>query len=91
MSDESPTLADYSDYVEYEQRESGGVRGFAWPTDAEVIRCCPWAERFEGPGATLTVAEYAELGRATNDAMHAAELKLLREWRDIVHDWEHVQ
>jgi hypothetical protein len=26
-----------------------------------------------------------------NDAMHAAELKLLREWRDIVHGWEHLQ
>jgi hypothetical protein len=26
-----------------------------------------------------------------NDAMHAAELKLLREWRDIVHGWEHRQ
>ena len=24
-----------------------------------------------------------------NDAMHAAELKLLREWRDIVDGWEH--
>jgi len=26
-----------------------------------------------------------------NDAMYAAELKLRREWRDIVHDWEHLQ
>ena len=26
-----------------------------------------------------------------NDAMYAAELKLLREWRDIVHGWEHMQ
>jgi hypothetical protein len=26
-----------------------------------------------------------------NDAMYAAELKLLRDWRDIVHAWEHMQ
>jgi hypothetical protein len=26
-----------------------------------------------------------------NDAMYAAELKLLREWRDIVHGWERMQ
>ena len=26
-----------------------------------------------------------------NDVMHDAELKLLGDWRDIVHDWEHVQ
>jgi hypothetical protein len=26
-----------------------------------------------------------------NDAMYAAELELLREWRDIVHGWEHLQ
>ena len=26
-----------------------------------------------------------------NDAMYAAELKLLSDWRDIVHDWEHMQ
>ena len=26
-----------------------------------------------------------------NDAMHAAELKLLCDWRDIVHGWEHLQ
>jgi hypothetical protein len=26
-----------------------------------------------------------------NHAMHAAELKLLREWRDIVRGWEHLQ
>lgn len=26
-----------------------------------------------------------------NDAMHIAELRLLRDWRDIVHDWEHMQ
>jgi hypothetical protein len=28
---------------------------------------------------------------AGDDAMYAAELKLLREWRDIVHGWEHLQ
>ena len=28
---------------------------------------------------------------SVNDAMYAAELKLLREWRDIVHSWEHTQ
>ncbi len=26
-----------------------------------------------------------------NDAMHAAERKLLSDWRDIVHAWEHTQ
>jgi hypothetical protein len=26
-----------------------------------------------------------------NDAMYAAELKLLRDWRDIVHGWDHPQ
>ncbi len=26
-----------------------------------------------------------------NDAMYAAELKLLRDWRDIVQAWEHMQ
>jgi hypothetical protein len=26
-----------------------------------------------------------------NDAMYTAELKLLSDWRDIVHDWEHMQ
>lgn len=26
-----------------------------------------------------------------NDAMYAAELKLLREWRDIVQVWEHLK
>ncbi len=26
-----------------------------------------------------------------NDAMHAAELKLLRDWRDIVHEWENMR
>jgi len=26
-----------------------------------------------------------------NDAMYAAELKLLRDWRDIVQAWEHTQ
>lgn len=26
-----------------------------------------------------------------NDAMYAAELKLLHDWRDIVHGWEHMQ
>ena len=26
-----------------------------------------------------------------NDAMHAAELRLLRDWRDIVDRWEHAQ
>jgi hypothetical protein len=26
-----------------------------------------------------------------NDAMYAAELKLLSDWRDIVHAWEHMQ
>jgi hypothetical protein len=25
------------------------------------------------------------------DAMYAAELKLLRDWRDIVHAWEYLQ
>jgi len=28
---------------------------------------------------------------SVNDAMHAAELKLLREWRDIVQGWENRQ
>jgi hypothetical protein len=26
-----------------------------------------------------------------NDGMHAAELKLLRDWRDIVHEWENMR
>jgi hypothetical protein len=26
-----------------------------------------------------------------NDAMYAAELKLLRDWRDIVDGWDHPQ
>jgi hypothetical protein len=26
-----------------------------------------------------------------NDAMYAAELNLLRDWRDIVQAWEHMQ
>jgi hypothetical protein len=26
-----------------------------------------------------------------NDAMHDAELKLLRDWRDIVHEWENMR
>jgi hypothetical protein len=28
---------------------------------------------------------------AGDDAMYAVEPKLLREWRDTVHGWEHLQ
>lgn len=28
---------------------------------------------------------------AGDDAMYAADPKLLREWRDTVHGWEHLQ
>ena len=40
-----------------------------------------------GPEKQSPIVTYGPV----TDAMYAAELKLLLEWRDIVHDWEHVQ
>jgi hypothetical protein len=64
VGDTAPTLIDYEGYVEFGAKEGDGGRGlFPWPTDSEVIRCCPWAKRLADPDATVTLAEFWELGR----------------------------
>lgn len=72
MPSGAPAVVDYSEYVEFEDEKANGARHLAWPSDAEVMRCCRWSERFIHGEAAVTRTELVELGRvmAERYAMH---------------------